>query len=75
MQGSTSITLENSAASTQSVVLERTRRKRPPISEWLLFLLFVGPNFILFGVFTYWPMIQTAYLSGVRWDMIAPRKI
>jgi len=44
-------------------------------AEWLLFLLFVGPNLVLFGVFTYWPMIQNGYLSTVRWDMIAPVKI
>ena len=49
-------------------------RKRRPYSEWLLFLLFVGPNFLLFAVFSYWPMIQTTYLSGVRWDMISPTK-
>jgi multiple sugar transport system permease protein/sn-glycerol 3-phosphate transport system permease protein len=44
-------------------------------AEWFLFLLFIGPNLLLFGIFTYWPMIQNAYLSTVRWDMIAPVKI
>ena len=66
--------MENAQSAAQPAVLERTRRKRPPFSEWLLFILFVAPNFILFGVFSYWPMIQTAYLSGVRWDMISPHK-
>ena len=75
LQGSSSITIEN----TRSGRPGRSRSsalvaKRPPISEWLLFLLFIAPNFILFGIFTYWPMIQTAYLSGVRWDMISPTK-
>ena len=42
--------------------------------EWFLFLLFVGPNLLLFGVFSYWPMIYNAYLSLVRWNMIAPTK-
>lgn len=74
MQGSTSLQVENTRSASQSAQLEQTRKKRPPISEWLLFLLFVGPNFILFGIFSYWPMIQTAYLSGVRWDMISPTK-
>ena len=74
MQGSTSIPIESARSSAQAVAVGGTRRKRPPYSEWLLFLLFIAPNFILFGVFTYWPMIQTAYLSGVRWDMIAPTK-
>ncbi len=74
MQGSTSITLEKAKSADQAIPVEQARRKRPPFSEWLLFLLFIAPNFILFGVFTYWPMIQTAYLSGVRWDMISPTK-
>lgn len=43
--------------------------------EWLLFLLLVGPNFLLFAVFTYWPLIYNAYLSFVRWDMLAPIKL
>ncbi len=44
-------------------------------AEWFLFLLFIAPNVLLFGVFTYWPMVQNAYLSTVRWDMMAPVKI
>ena len=48
--------------------------KRKSSSEWLLFLLFVGPNLILFGIFTYWPLIYSFYLSTVRWDLISPRK-
>ena len=43
-------------------------------AEWFLFLLFVGPNLLLFGIFSYWPMISNLYLSMVRWDMIAPVK-
>ena len=43
-------------------------------AEWLIFLLFVGPNLLLFAIFTYWPMIRAFYLSGVRWDMISPTK-
>lgn len=42
--------------------------------EWLLFVLFIGPNLLLFGIFTYWPLIYSFYLSTVRWDMISPRK-
>jgi ABC-type sugar transport system permease subunit len=43
--------------------------------EWLLFLLLVGPNLVLFALFTYWPLIYNAYLSFVRWDMLAPIKL
>ena len=41
-------------------------------AEWLLFILFVAPNLLLFGVFSYWPMIANLQLSMVRWDMISP---
>lgn len=51
------------------------RRSAAERREWLLFALLVGPNFLLFGLFTYWPLIYNAYLSFVRWDMLAPIKI
>lgn len=51
---------------------ERVRRAFR--GEWVLFLLFIGPNLLLFGVFSYWPMIYNVYLSTVRWDLIAPVK-
>jgi ABC-type sugar transport system permease subunit len=43
--------------------------------EWFIFLLLVGPNFLLFSLFTYWPLLYNSYLSFVRWDMLAPIKI
>jgi multiple sugar transport system permease protein/sn-glycerol 3-phosphate transport system permease protein len=43
--------------------------------EWLLFAALVGPNLLLFGLFTYWPLIYNGYLSFVRWDMLAPIKL
>lgn len=43
--------------------------------EWFLFFLLVGPNFLLFAVFTYWPLLYNSYLSFVRWDMLAPIKL
>jgi ABC-type sugar transport system permease subunit len=41
--------------------------------EWLLFLAFIGPNLLLFCIFTYWPLLYNAYLSFVRWDFVRPR--
>jgi ABC-type sugar transport system permease subunit len=38
-------------------------------------MLLVGPNLLLFAVFTFWPLIYNAYLSFVQWDMISPVKI
>ncbi|MDQ4063548.1 MAG: hypothetical protein M3122_06595 [Actinomycetota bacterium] len=43
--------------------------------EHFLFLAFILPNFLLLGVFTYWPMIYQGYLSLTRWNMLAPRKM
>lgn len=51
-----------------------TRRRTFWRAEWFLFLLFVGPNLLLFGTFSYWPMLSNLYLSMVRWDMISPVK-
>lgn len=48
-----------------------TRRER---REWLLFVLLVGPNLLLFAVFTYWPLLYNGYLSFVRWNFLRPQK-
>ena len=40
--------------------------------EWVLFILFMLPNLILFGLFTFWPMVVNVQLSTQRWDMISP---
>ncbi len=48
--------------------LRRVRR------DHLLFLAFIAPNFLLLGVFSYWPLLYQAYLSLTRWDMISPTK-
>ena len=43
--------------------------------EWLTFLAFVAPNLFLLALFSYWPLVQSAYLSFVEWDMISPEKL
>jgi multiple sugar transport system permease protein/sn-glycerol 3-phosphate transport system permease protein len=59
---------------TRPAVKRRTGVRRIARSESLLFLLFVAPNLILFGIFTYWPLVYSGYLSLMRWDMISPTK-
>ena len=49
-------------------------KKRRIDRQHLLFIAFIAPNFLLLGVFTYWPMLYQLYLSLTRWDMISPRK-
>jgi len=40
--------------------------------EYLAFLAFVAPNLILFGVFTYWPIVYSIYLSFLKWNFLTP---
>ena len=49
-------------------------KKRRIDRQHLLFLAFIAPNFLLLGIFTYWPMLYQIYLSLTRWDMLAPKK-
>jgi sn-glycerol 3-phosphate transport system permease protein len=42
--------------------------------ERLTFLAFIAPNFILFAVFTFWPLVYGFVLSFTKWNMISPTK-
>lgn len=35
-----------------------------------MFLLFAGPNLLLFGVFTFWPIAYTAWVSLLEWNLL-----
>jgi ABC-type sugar transport system permease subunit len=78
MRGKMLETTPISASSATEVVQPTVERvgffRRLFRAEWLLFLLFVGPNLLLFGIFTYYPMIYSGYLSLVKWDLISPTK-
>ncbi|CAA9565592.1 MAG: Glycerol-3-phosphate ABC transporter, permease protein UgpA [uncultured Thermomicrobiales bacterium] len=57
----------------QQVVERSSRRFRFDAGkEWILFILFMLPNIVLFSLFTFWPMIENVRLSTQRWDMISP---
>ena len=43
-------------------------------AEWLLFLAFVAPNFLLFALFTYRPMLNSVKLAMYRGDLLNPTK-
>ncbi len=47
--------------------------KREKRDAWT-FSAFVFPNFLLLGVFVFWPIVYSLYLSFFKWNMIAPRK-
>jgi ABC-type sugar transport system permease subunit len=57
------------------MALPRSARRWVPNGEALLFLLFVAPNLFFFAVFSFWPIIYSAWLSFHRWDLIAPVKL
>ena len=60
----------------QAVAQAASRRFRLDArKEWLLFLVFMTPNLVLFGLFTFWPMIENVRLSTQRWDMISPVRL
>ncbi len=51
-----------------------TPRRRWWQAEWLLFLAFVAPNFLLFALFTYRPMANSFKLAMYRGDLLNPTK-
>ena len=38
------------------------------------FIGFTAPNFILLGIFVFWPIVYSLFLSFFKWNMIAPKK-
>lgn len=52
--------------------LRSLRTKRRTVEERAAFLAFIAPNFLLFGVFTFYPLIYNFYLSFTKWNMISP---
>src|SRR5918998_4891866 len=60
----------------EPIVTSSSRRWRAQVGkEWLLFILFMLPNLVLFGLFTFWPMIENVRLSTQRWDLISPVRL
>jgi len=52
----------------------RLRYSRRKLRDWLTFIAFTAPNFLLLIVFTFWPVAYSFYLSFYRWNMVAPTK-
>lgn len=49
---------------------ELVRRARRDWREWLIFVAFVGPNLLLFGIFTYYPLVQNSVLAFSDYNLI-----
>ena len=48
------------------------RRRRRPWKQWMLFLLFAGPNVALLVLFTYKPLLQSLQYSMLQWNIGSP---
>lgn len=53
------------------IVARRSLRDRLASKEWVLFLLFITPNFFFLFLFTYWPLWENFKLSFQRTDLLA----
>lgn len=63
----------HAAGTTKMNLLNRlTRAWRKERSEWLAFIAFIAPGFLLFAVFTYWPIVYSFYLSLTGWNLLTP---
>lgn len=66
----------STAAFGESIEVAKPKSSKNIFSrEWVLFILFVGPNLFLFSLFSYWPMIENVRLSTQNWDLLSPVRI
>jgi multiple sugar transport system permease protein/sn-glycerol 3-phosphate transport system permease protein len=54
----------------QFIVGKRSLRDRLAAKEWVIFLLFVAPNFFFLFMFTYWPLWENIKLSLYRTNLL-----
>lgn len=52
------------------------KKKLSPRSrrDAIAFICFTAPNFLLLGIFVFWPILYSLFLSFFKWNMIAPKK-
>ncbi|HYJ12276.1 MAG TPA: hypothetical protein VEW66_01700, partial [Thermomicrobiales bacterium] len=54
----------------QFIVGKRSLRDRLAAKEWIIFLLFVAPNFFFLFMFVYWPLWENVKLSLYRTNLL-----
>lgn len=55
-------------------VMKKTRMTRRARRDMFAFIGFTAPNFIILGVFVFWPIFYSLFLSFFKWNMISPKK-
>lgn len=56
------------------LVPPRTREKGRRRSDWLVAAACLGPSFLVFGIFKYYPLLYNVYLSFTSWNFFSPVK-
>ena len=74
MDKSTMISMTNLPGQERSSKLQRFKKAwKKNRGEWLTFIAFFLPNLTIFLVFTYWPILYSAYLSLTKWNFLTPK--
>jgi len=71
--GRTESPLAGTAAAAKPRRASRASLRRFAGKEWLLFLLFILPNFFFLAMFTYWPLWENVKMSLQQTDLLAFR--
>jgi ABC-type sugar transport system permease subunit len=60
----------------KELVKGKEKRKLTPRArrDAIAFVCFTAPNFLLLGIFVFWPILYSLFLSFFKWNMIAPQK-
>ena len=53
--------------------MKKSRLSRRTRRDMFAFIGFTAPNFLLLGVFVFWPILYSLYLSFFKWNMISPK--
>jgi ABC-type sugar transport system permease subunit len=69
--GQTGSPLAGTAVGQKARLFSRATFRRLAGKEWLLFLLFILPNFFFLAMFTYWPLWENVKLSLQQTDLLA----
>ncbi len=64
--------MQNAAKNASSILPPRKKLTHFQ-RERLTFLAFIAPNFLLFAIFTFWPLLYNFFLSFNRWNLLAPK--